>query len=363
MGFTNVVWESRSTAQLARDLTDGPGPASVGGAGAAWVRVANEFAAVSADYDRMVDRLKTVWESEASAAAVRKLEGFGKWLQDMSLAAATNGQRAEEAAVANTEAVLAMPSVSEAIAAKDAQDMMASLAAYNGAILNGNFAELDEAARADHANAATVMRQYEEAVTALAQPWDQPLPDQASHGAVPANEQPAASGDGAAGAGGGGGGAVSAPPMPLAAWTAPDVKSGSDAKLVQRGALGRGQTGIGGMGAMGAGGYAPMAAYGRGGDGREYESTRPAGTLEGGGEQATGLAGAEQSWLPTAQHDDSEFTVSSVSWGPNSAIFDELAAPEAPEPDGFAEEPGRTLEQVSDRWVSPPVIGDEQVRR
>ena len=34
-----------------------------------------------------------------------------------------------------------------------------------------------------------------------------------------------------------------------------------------------------------------------------------------------------------------------------------------PEPDGFADEPGRTLEQVSNRWVSPPVIGDEQVRR
>src|SRR5262249_5939951 len=121
MGFTNVVWESRSTAQLARDLTDGPGPASVGGAGAAWVRVADEFAAVSADFDKMVQRLKTAWQSEASAAAVRKLQALGKWLRDMSLAAATNGQRAEEAAVANTEAVVAMPSVSEAVRAKDVQ--------------------------------------------------------------------------------------------------------------------------------------------------------------------------------------------------------------------------------------------------
>ncbi len=148
------------------------------------MRVANEFAAVSADYDKVVERLKTAWESEGSAAAVRKLELFGKWLQDISLAAATNGQRAEEAAVANTEAVLAMPSVSEAVEAKAAQDMMASLTAYNGAILNGNFAEFDESARSDQANAAAVMRQYEDAVTALAQPWEHPPPDEACPEAI-----------------------------------------------------------------------------------------------------------------------------------------------------------------------------------
>ncbi|OMC08440.1 PPE domain-containing protein [Mycobacterium sp. SP-6446] len=360
MGFTNVAWESRSTAQLARDLTAGPGPASVGGAGAAWVRVANEFAAVSADYDKMVDRLKTAWESEASTAAVRKLEEFGKWLQDMSLAAATNGQRAEEAAVANTEAVLAMPTVSEALAAKDAQDMMASLAAYNGAILNGKFAEFDEAARADHANAATVMRQYEDAVTALAQPWEQPHLDATSQHGSSAAERAGADGGGAAGAGGSGG--ISAPPMPLAAWTAPEVKSSGGPQTMQRTGFSGGLAGAGGIGGMGAGGYAPMAAGARG-DSREYESARPAGTLEGGGEQSAGLSDATQSWLPTARHDDSGFTVSSVSWGPNSALFDELVTPEVPEPEGFADEPGRTLEQVSDRWVAPPVIGDEQVHR
>lgn len=363
MGFTNVVWESRGTVQLARDLTDGPGPASVGGAGAAWVRVANEFAAVSADYDKLVERLKTAWQSEGSAAAVRKLEAFGKWLQDMSLAAATNGQRAEEAAVANTEAVLAMPSVSEAVQATDVQEMMASLAAYNGAILNGKFAEFDEAARADQANAAAVMRQYEDAVTALAQPWDHPLPDAGSGNATAAADQAAAKGGGGAAGSATGGGGMSAPPMPLAAWAAPDVKSTSDPKHVQRTAFGGGQVGMGGMAGMGAGGYAPMAGYGRGNDSREYESAQPAGTLEGGGEQAAGLSDSPQSWLPTTHHNDSAFTVSNVSWGPNSAIFDELAAPEAPEPDDFAEEPKRTLEQISDRWVSPAVIGDEQVRR
>jgi len=157
VGFTNVVWASRSTEQLARDLTDGPGPGSVGGTGAAWVRVANEFAGISSDFDKLVTRLRTVWDSQASSAAVQRLEEFGKWLQAVSLNAAANGQRAEEAAVANTVAVLAMPSVSEAIEAKAAQDMMASLAAYNGAVLTGNFAEFDEAATADQANAAAVI--------------------------------------------------------------------------------------------------------------------------------------------------------------------------------------------------------------
>lgn len=350
MGFTKVVWESRSTAQMAQDLTDGPGPASVGAAGAAWVRVADEFASVSGDYDKTVERLKTAWDSEGSAAAIRRLEAVGKWLRDMSLAAATNGQRAEEAAVANTEAVLAMPSVSEAVAARDTQDMMASLAAYNGAILNGHFAEFDEAARNHQASAATVMRQYEDAVSELAQPWEQPQLDQMAHSATPTNERAAGAGNGGAA----GGGAVSAPPPPLAAWTAPQVKSGTDSKSVQRTAFQSSQAGASGMGGAGAGGYAPMG-YGRGGDSREYESTRPAAALEGGGEPAAGLSDSGQSWQPAAQQ--GEFTVSSVSWGPNSVLFDELAAPAEPEPAGFAQEPESTLEQVSDRWVSPPVIG------
>jgi hypothetical protein len=355
MGFTDVVWESRSTAQLARDLTDGPGPASVGLAGAAWVRMADEFASVSADYDKLVERLKGAWHSRASAASVRELDRLGRWLQEMALAAARTGESAERAAVANTEAVLAMPTVAEAIAAKDAQDMMASLAAYNGAILNGHFAEFDEAARSDHANAAIVMHQYENAVAELAQPWEQPTVDTTAPGDSSKTDEASGGADGGAG-----GGAVSAPPPPLAAWTAPDVKSGAEPKPLQRTAFRGGQAVMGGMG---GGGYAPMAGSGRGEDSREYESTRPAGVLDGGGEHAAGLVDGGQSWLPTTHHDNSAFTVSAVSWGPDSTLFDELSTPAAPEPEGFAEQPERTLEQVSNRWVSPPVIGDGQVPR
>ncbi|HEY9305970.1 MAG TPA: hypothetical protein VIO95_16905, partial [Mycobacterium sp.] len=222
---------------------------------------------------------------------------------------------------------------------------------YNGAILNGNFAEFDEAARADQANAATVMRQYEDAASALAQPWDQPLPDAGSGGATPATDQPSAGGEGKVGAGAGG--AVAPAPMPLSAWTAPDVKTSSDPKHLQRNAFSRGQTGVGGMGGMGAG-YAPMAAYGRG-DSREYESTRPAGTLEGGGEAGSSLSDSGPSWQPAAHQ--AEFTVSNVSWGPSSALFDELVTADEPEPEVFAEQPEPVVGQLSDAGVSPPVIG------
>jgi PPE family protein len=355
VGFTNVVWASRSTEQLARDLTDGPGPASVGGAGAAWVRVANEFANISTDFDKLMTRLRTVWDSQASAAAGQRLEEFGRWLQAVSLSAAANGQRAEEAAVANTVAVLAMPSVSEAIEARTAQDMMASLAAYNGAILTGNFAEFDEAATADQANAAAVMTQYEDAVANLAQPWEQAVPPQVSNGNALNAEQSAG---GEAGGGGSAGGAAAgggAPAIPLAPMTPNGVKSTADPNSLQK--TGFASAGGSGTGSgMGGAPYAPMAGMARGDHHRDYESTQAAATLEGAGEPGAGLSDSGV-WLPAAEQNDSPFTVSSVSWGPDTAVFDELAAPEGPQPEGFADAPQSTLEQVDNSWVSPPVIG------
>jgi PPE family len=355
VGFTNVVWASRSTEQLARDLTDGPGPASVGGAGAAWVRVANEFASISVDFDKLVTRLRTVWDSQASNAAVQRLEEFGKWLQAASLNAAANGQRAEEAAVANTVAVLAMPSVSEAIEAKAAQDMMASLAAYNGAVLTGNFAEFDEAATADQANAAAVMTQYEEAVAHLAQPWEQALPPEVSNGNALKEEQGAGGEAGGGGSAGGGAAGGGAPAMPLAPMLAQGVQSTAEPKSLQK----TGFASAGGSAATGMGGapYAPLAGMARGDHHRDYESTQAAATLEGAGEPGAGLSDSGQPWLPAAEQNDSPFMVSSVSWGPDTAVFDELAVPDGPQPEGFADEPQSTLEQVDNSWVSPPVIG------
>ena len=355
MGFTNVVWSSRSTEQLARDLTDGPGPASVGQAGAAWVRVANELASVSGDFDKILARLRTVWDSQASSAAVQRLDEFAKWLQAISLSAAANGQRAEEAAVANTVAVLAMPSVSEAVEARASHDMMASLAAYNGAVLTGRFAEFDEAATADQANAAAVMTQYEEAVAQMAVPWEQPPPPEVSKGNALAAEQNG-QGEGGGGAAGGGAGAGAMPAMPLSPMLANGLKSGAEPKGLQR--LGS----IGGSAGAGMGGapmapYAPMGAMGRGDQNHGYESTQPAAALDGAGEAAAGVSDSGQSWLPSTAQNDSPFMVSSVSWGPDTAVFDELAVSDDGQPEGFADEPERTLEQVDNRWVSPPVIG------
>ncbi|OBJ52946.1 PPE domain-containing protein [Mycobacterium sp. 1423905.2] len=354
MGFTNVMWESRSTEQLARDLTEGPGPSSVGEAGAAWIRVANEFAKISQDYNQIIERLRVSWQSGTSEAVVRKLEAFGKWLQAASLSAAANGRRAEEAAVANTVAILSMPSVSEAIEAKAAQDMMASLSAYNGAILQGSFAEFDEAASAQQADAAAVMHRYEDAVTELAQPWEQPVPPQVTNGGALKTEKDGKGGGGSHGGGGGGGA-----PRQLSPMMATPVKSSAEAKPLKNTRFASDASGGNGFG-RGAGGYAPMAGHRRDEGSRAYESFREAETLEGGGEAGAGLSDAGHSWLPAAQQSDAPFVVSNVSWGPNTAIFDDLARPEPQHIDGFAEEPERTLQHVSDRWVSPPVIGADQ---
>jgi hypothetical protein len=361
VGFTNVAWESRGTEQLARDLTDGPGPLSVGQAGGAWVRIANELASVSEEYDKTVEGIKSSFRSQGGGAAARRLEEFGGWLQAISLSAAANGQQAEEAAVANSVAVLAMPNVSEVIEARTARDVMASLAAYNGAILDGHFAEFDEAAAADHADASAVMYQYEEQCAAMAAPWDQPLPPDVSHGAaLTAEHHPETAADDA-GAGevrAGVGGAVISPPAPLAPFQARAVKSSGQPKALPTSAAG-GRGGVGGMSGMG-GGYGPMAALGRGGSGRAHESWLSAGTLDGGGEPGASLSEVGDSWLPSAQPNDAPFILSDVSWGPNTSVFDDLATtPDEPAP-GFADEPERTLEQVSDRWVSPPVIGSDK---
>lgn len=356
MGFTNVVWEARSTEQLARDLTEGPGPSSVGEAGAAWIRVANEFAKISADYDQIIERFRDSFESAGSDAVVHKLEVFGKWLQAASLSAAANGRRAEEAAVANTVAILSMPSVPEAVEAKAAADMMASLSAYNGAILHGSFAEFDEAASAQQADAAAVMNRYEDAVTELAAPWEQPVPPQITNGAALQSEKDGKSRGGSRGGGGGGGAA----PRQLSPMLANPVNPSNQPKELKQTKFSNAASGSnGGMGRGGA--YGPMGAHGRSNESREHDSIRPAATLEGGGEPGAGLSDNGGAWLPAAQQNDAPFEVSNVSWGPNTAIFDDLAPAEPQQVEGFADEPERTLHQVSDRWVSPPVIGAEEV--
>ena len=238
MGFTNVVWESRSAEQLARDLVNGAGPGSVGEAGAAWVRVASELAKVSSDFDRIVDRFKASWSSDGSDAVSQRLTDFGRWLQALALSASGNGQKIEEAAVANTVAILSMPDVSEVVEAKATADMMASLGAYNGAILDGRFAEFDQATTAHQADAATVMTRYEDAVADFAKPWDQlPPPQVVKDDALKAEKNGKGEGKGKGGGGGGGGGAPAKQLTPMAA---SPIKTSEDAKELKKTPFGAG---------------------------------------------------------------------------------------------------------------------------
>lgn len=349
MGFTNVAWESRSTEQLARDLADGPGPMSVGQAGAAWVRVADEWASISEEYDKVSDKIKGAFVSRGAEAAARKLETFGEWLRSLSLSAAANGQRAEEAAVAYSVAVLGMPSISEVVEAQTAHDVMASLAAYNGAVLAGRFAELDQAVTTYQVSASAAMYQYEQACDALAEPWDQPPPPAVCDDAALKAEQQAQANERAGGVGAIRGGAA---PPPLAPFRATEVRSTSASKSHPTGGSAAAASGTGPAGT----GYGPMAALGRGGNSREHQSSLVT-TFDGDGESGAGLSEEGPSWLPAAQPSDAPFVVSHASWRPDSSLFDELVAPAEPEPPQFADAPEPTLEQVSDRWVSPPVIG------
>jgi hypothetical protein len=330
---------------------------SVGQAGAAWVRVADEWASISQEYDKIVEKIKGSFASRGADAAAGKLDELGQWLRSVSLSAATNGERAEEAAVAYSVAVLAMPSVSEAIEARTTHDIMASLA--NGAILNGQFAEFDQAVTTQQANAAAAMYQYEQACSAVAAPWEQPLPPDVCSGAALRAEQDVKAADERRGAGAGGGGGTAGtavPPPPLAQFRAAEVKSTSNSKPSQGVDS---AVAASGTGAMGPAGYGPMAALARGANIRGHQSSLAA-TLDDGGEPGAGLSATAAPWLPAAGQSDTPFIVSDVSWGPNSSIFDELAAPVEPEPPQYADAPQPTLEQVSNRWVSPPVIGADK---
>jgi len=215
MGFSNVAWESRSAERLARDLTDGPGPTSVGQAGAAWVRVADEWASIATEFGAVVEKIKGSFSSQGADAAARKLEELGAWLASVAVTAADNGERAEHAAVAYSAAVLGMPSVSEAVAARTTHDVMASLAAYNGAVMTGQFAEFDEVVGAHRSAASAVMYQYEEACGGVGEPWPQPaVPDAVKGAALTAERDAKAAEDkakGAAAANGGGAGVMATP--------------------------------------------------------------------------------------------------------------------------------------------------------
>src|ERR1700742_2444644 len=254
MGFSNVAWESRSAERLARDLTDGPGPTSVGQAGAAWVRVADEWASIATEFGAVVEKIKGSFFSQGADAAARKLEELGAWLASVAVTAADNGERAEHAAVAYSAAVLGMPSVSEAVAARTTHDVMASLAAYNGAVMTGQFAEFDEVVGAHRSAASAVMYQYEEACGGVGEPWPQPaVPDAVKGAALTAERDAKAAEDKAKGAAAANGGGAGVMATPLAAFRAAEVKSSTNATQSRQAESASGSSGMAGGGPGGCG--------------------------------------------------------------------------------------------------------------
>ncbi|BBY46734.1 hypothetical protein MARA_01640 (plasmid) [Mycolicibacterium arabiense] len=355
MAFTSVSWESRSAEVLARDLTEGSGPTSIGQTGAAWVRVADELAAIHNDYVATVAKIKSAFVSQGGDAVARKLDDFGQWLAAASLSAAGNGEQAEQSAVAYSVAVLAMPSVSEAVQARTVSDIMGSLAAYNGAVLDGRFAEFDEAATRTQANAAAVMYQYEDANSALAAPWLQPPPpDVCTSRALDAERASDTNAeDAAAGGGAGGTSGMPAPaPIPLAPFRSQAV-AGTSTKAVTSSTAASGAT-SGGAGL--GGGYGPMGAMARGSADREHHSSIVGGPADGGAESGSSLSSSDASWIPVTSSHDAPFV--NVSW--DATGFDDGLAAGGPDVDQFAHQQGSTLEQVSDHWAAPAVIGADR---
>lgn len=326
MGFTNVAWESRDTEKLARDLTGGPGPASVGQAGAAWVRVAHELAALADDYRRIAEQLTMSFEGRTTGRAARRIDEFARWLQALALSAAGNGERAEEAAVANGVAVMAMPSVSDVIEARAERDMMNSLAAYNGAILNGRFAEIDEAVAGSHASAADVMYRYEQSCAELAQPWDQPMPPDASDESALRAEHPDSVN--ATAVGDTGGRLMPDPDLhaPLAPFRAPDLQASKPAASLR--ASSAAPVPSAGLAGGLSGGYGPLAAAARGDDSRQHASSINAGAMQGGSEANAGVSDASDSWIPAASLKADAGWVADVSWSTDAPVSDELVAPD-----------------------------------
>ena len=238
---------------------------------------------------------------------------------------------------------------------------MDSLAAYNGAILNGRFAELDEAATGKQAEAAAIMYQYEESCSPIAAPWDQPIPPDVCNGAALESERHAKDvGDGAGrrwwrtnGWFGGSADAGAPDAIPRQGRQVQWRFEGAATDRLSCRCVRRIWCGSEWAVDMARWPRLPGVVTATASTNHRY----PAATLDGSGEASAGLSDTGASWLPATEQSDAPFMVSNVSWGPSTSVFDELAVPDQPEAPAYADEPERTLEQVSSRWVAPPVIG------
>ncbi|MDL9937756.1 PPE domain-containing protein [Gordonia sp. ABSL1-1] len=346
-----MVWASRDLKILAQQLIAGAGAGPMGEAGHHWVTVAKELAEIATDYRKLLHKLGESWDSSGSQEARAKLESFGKWLDKAALEAATNAQRAEAAAVGHAVAVIAMPSVPEAVKLQEALAVGKSLQAFPNGLMIGALGAGDAALQAATANAVGIMTSYEHTVTPLAQPWTAaPPPNIAKSQAEMAKGDKANGGSGVGAGAGGGMGGVGAVPTPLTAPTPMTVAGNTNqrsSRVVAASATSGGMAGAPG---------GPMGAMGRGNnDDKEFESNRPAASLTEAGEARPAGSGF------AAASNFGAFSVDSVSWGPETGSFSGTGGQSAPEE--IFDPDSRQMERASSEdWVSPSVFGERGTR-
>ncbi|MEV5649104.1 PPE domain-containing protein [Nocardia sp. NPDC052254] len=230
-GFTGVVWEARPTERLARELTTGPGSVPMAEAAAAWGRLAVNFGAAVADYDRIVSEIRGHWQSEHSDDVVERIARMRDWLSDAATAAGRNAIHASEQAAAYEVARLAMPHVDEIAALEQAVHAVQAVGAALGAPIVGVAADISADQDVAKSGAARVMRTYEAATEPLAVPWQQVAPPALATADALAGERAAAAAESATSMPV----APAVPAMPIpAAFTMPRALTGARMQTVAR---------------------------------------------------------------------------------------------------------------------------------
>lgn len=169
-GFTGVIWDARTSRDLAGALGDGPGAAPFADAASSWGSLAAELANAAVEYAAVLARLRTQWQSGSADAALDRLGALTRWFAEMAAQATAAAAATETQAVAVTVARLAMPNVAEIDLIGDLAHA-ASVTASMIPLATGAAAHAERAAHDQRIRAARVMEAYEAAAEPLARPW------------------------------------------------------------------------------------------------------------------------------------------------------------------------------------------------
>ncbi|MEV0762970.1 PPE domain-containing protein [Nocardia sp. NPDC050435] len=191
-GFTGVVWEARPTEKLAQDLNTGRGAVPMAEAAQAWTRLAASFGGAVVEYDQIIKAIGESWRSETSPEIMDRITKLREWLLEAAGSAGQNAGKTGTQALAYQVAQLAMPHVAEVAALEQAKKTVEAIGVGLGAPLVGAAADIDAEQDLAKANAARVMRVYEEATKPLETPWTQSTPPVIAANTALAAEQAAA---------------------------------------------------------------------------------------------------------------------------------------------------------------------------